>query len=89
MNNIIEDMYYGNIEMQESRTHITPKLRAKLSELSKKEEELSRILTDESKKLFTEYTDAYNEFSCLSCADSFISGFKFGAKFAYDTFVDE
>ena len=88
MNNIIEDMYYGNVEMQESRTHITPKLKTKLNELSKKEEKLSRTLTDESKKLFAEYVDAYNEFSCLSCTDSFISGFKFGARFSYDTFID-
>ena len=88
MNNIIEDMYYGNIEAQESKTHITPILRGKLKDLLSKEEKLSCTISDESKKLLAEYTDAYNEFSCLSCTDSFISGFRFGAKFAYDTFVD-
>lgn len=29
----------------------------------------------------------YIEFSTTSNADSFISGFRFGAKFTYDTFV--
>ena len=33
------------------------------------------------------YISAYIEFSITSNADSFISGFRLGAKFIYDTFV--
>ena len=88
MENYIENLYYGNIEAQESKTHITPKLKIKLNELTQKEEKLSAALTDEARKLFADYVDAYNEFSCLSCADSFITGFRLGARFAYDTFAD-
>ena len=39
------------------------------------------------KELFSNYTCAYNEFSSISNSDSFISGFRFGARFTYDTFV--
>ena len=88
MINFLENLYYGNIEAQESKTHITQKLKTKLNELVQKEEQLFAALTDETRKLFVDYVDAYNEFSCLSCADSFITGFKLGAGFAYDTFAD-
>ena len=88
MANFIEEFYYGNIEPQALSTELTPKLRKKLSELVKKEEELTSRLSEGERELFSKYTCAYNEFSSLSIRDSFISGFKLGAKFTYDTFVD-
>ena len=87
MSNIIEELFYGNLEPQELTTEITPRLKKKLNELVKKEEELSSRLTEEEKELFSNYVSAYNEFSSISNSDSFISGFRFGARFTYDTFV--
>ena len=87
MSNIIEDFYYGNLEPQEINSELTPKLKKELSNLTDKEEQLSARLTGEDKELFQNYVSAYIEFSTTSNADSFISGFRFGAKFTYDTFV--
>ena len=87
MSNIIEELFYGNLEPQELTTEITPSLKKKLRELVKKEEELTSKLSEEEKKLFLNYTSAYNEFSSISISDGFISGFRFGARFTYDTFV--
>ena len=87
MSNVIEELYYGNLEPQELTTEITPKLKKKLSVLAKKEEELSAMLPEKEKELFSNYVNAFNEFSSISISDSFISGFRFGARFAYDTFV--
>ena len=39
------------------------------------------------KKLLQQYTNLYNEFLSMSIADSFISGFRLGAKFTHDVFV--
>jgi hypothetical protein len=88
MSDFIESFYYGNIEAQSLTTELTPKLRRKLNELVKKEEDLASRLPEGERELFTKYTNAYNEFSSLSICDSFISGFRLGAKFAYNTFVD-
>ena len=87
MSNIIEELFYGNLEPQELTTELTPRLKKKLSELVKKEEKLTSKLPEEEKELFSNYVSAYNEFSSISNSDSFISGFRFGARFAYDTFV--
>ena len=87
MSNVIEELYYGNLEPQEMTTEISPKLKKKLSSLAKKEEELSVMLPEKEKELFANYVNAHNEFSSLSNSDSFISGFRLGARFAYDTFI--
>lgn len=87
MSNVIEELYYGNLEPQELTTEISPKLKKKLSVLAKKEEELTVMLPEKEKELFANYVNAYNEFSSISNSDSFISGFRLGARFAYDTFV--
>ena len=88
MANFIEEFYYGNIEPQALSTKLTPKLRKKLSELVKQEEELSTKLPEGERELLSKYTEAHTEFSSISICDSFISGFRLGAKFAYYTFVD-
>ncbi len=87
MSNIIEDLYYGNIEPQELSTELSAKLKKKLSKLSEKEEQLTANLNGEEKEIFLNYVSAYTEFSSISNSDSFISGFRLGAKFTYDTFV--
>ena len=89
MFNIIEEFYYGNIEPQELTTEITPKLKKKLSALVKKEEEMTAMLPEKGKELFINYVNAHNEFSSIGNSDSFISGFRLGARFTYDTFITE
>lgn len=88
MSNIIEELYYGNLEPQELTTEITTKLKKKLSALAKKEEELTAMLPEKERELFANYVNSHNEFSSISNSDSFISGFRLGARFAYDTFVE-
>lgn len=87
MSNIIEELFYGNLEPQELTTELTPRLKKKLSELAKKEEELTSKLSQEEKEMFSNYVSTYNEFSSISISDGFVSGFRFGARFTYDTFV--
>ncbi len=87
MSNFIEELYYGNIEPQELSTELSGKLKKKLSKLAEKEEQLTARLTGEEKELFLNYVSAYSEFSSISNSDSFISGFRLGARFTYDTFV--
>ena len=89
MSNIIEDFYYGNIEPQALSSELSVELNKKLNSLTEKEEELTAKLTDRDKELFIDYVKMYNEFLSLSNSDSFITGFRLGAKFTYDTFVTE
>ena len=87
MAEFIEDFYYGNIELQECNTELNSKLKKKLNQLTQAEEQLTSKLTEEEKSLFMKYASQSSKFLCISNADSFISGFRLGAKFTYDTFL--
>ena len=89
MSGFIEDFYYGNIDPQECCSELKNELKKKLSILTQKEEELNSKLSGEENDLFVTYTSTYNDFLTVSIADSFISGFRLGAKFTYDTFVTD
>ena len=89
MSDFIEDFYYGNIEPQECTTNLTAKVKKSLSELADKEEQLTSFLADKDKELFTDYVATYIKFSSLCNADSFTAGFRLGARFTYDTFIDK
>ena len=51
------------------------------------EKALDSTLKGEEKDLFLKYVNAHNEFLAVSITDSFISGFRLGAKFTHDVFV--
>lgn len=88
MKNIILEFFYNNLEPQEMSKELSAQLKKKLSNLSAIEDDLAAKIPDDLKELFNKYRDAYVEFASLSCSDSFISGFKYGARFTLDTFVD-
>lgn len=88
MQHFIEQFYYGNIEPQEITTELRAEVRNKLAVLAKTEGVLAASLTDAESELFDTYLKQSGEFLCVSNADSFIAGFKLGAKFTYNTFVD-
>ena len=88
MSDFIEEFYYGNIEPQECTTNLTTKVKKSLSELAGKEEQLTALLADKDKELFTDYVATYIKFSSLCNADSFTAGFRLGARFTYDTFIE-
>lgn len=89
MSKFIEDFYYGNIEPQECCSELKSDLKKKLISLTEKEEMLNSRLSGKEKDLFVTYTNTYNDFLTISMADSFISGFRLGAKFTLDTFVTD
>ena len=89
MSEFIEDFYYGNIEPQEISTTLSTELKRKLDLLSRTEEQLTSKLTDEEKELFIKYASRSSEFLCVSNADSFIAGFRLGARFTYDAFIEK
>lgn len=89
MSGFIEEFYYGNIEPQACNSELNKELKKMLNTLIEKEELLTEKLNGEEKDLFSNYVNAYNEFLAFSIADGFISGFRLGARFTYDTFVDD
>lgn len=88
MKNIITELYYGNIDPQARGFKKDSYLQKQMSILSKSEAELADKLDGEVKKAFLSFANASNAIFGESELDSFIVGFRLGARFIYDTFVD-
>lgn len=89
MTNFIEELFYHNIDPQARMVRSGSNLQKQLGLLSDYEEQLTRILKDDERKLFLAFANAVSEVQAESQLDSFMVGFRLGARFVFDTFVDD
>ena len=89
MSKFIEEFYYGNIDPQARSTKENKTVQKQMGVLMLNEDFLTENLSGESKKNFLEFCNAWSVVNGESNLDSFIMGFRLGAKFTYDTFVNE
>lgn len=89
MAGFIEEFYYNNIDPQARGFRKGTRI-VKVSEnINEIEEKLTERLNDEEKELFLDFCNAYAELMGTSDLDSFIVGFRLGARFIMDTFMSE
>ena len=81
----LEDLYYGNLFPNEKCTKLDDEMKELLSLLNRNEEKLSVTLSDEQKETFEKYKDCNREISEISKRQSFITGFKLGAKIVIES----
>ena len=89
MKNILTELYYGNIDAQNRNSNSDSDMKEQVNILSECEAMLIEKLTGEEKEAFLNYANASNIVLGESEHDSFLVGFRLGARFAYDTFVDK
>lgn len=87
MSGFIEEFYYGNIDPQARSTKCNSAVSKELQILSNAEEYLTEKLTEENKSKFLDYVNAWGLVNGESNLDSFIMGFRLGARFTEDTFM--
>ena len=88
MSRFIEEFYYGNIDPQARNTKENKTVQKQMEVLVNNEDLLTNALTDKPKKWFLDYVDAWSVVNGESNLDSFIMGFRLGANFAYEAFVE-
>ena len=89
MANFIEEFFYGNLDPQARSTKQNKAVQKQMEILMLNEEFLTEALAGENKKKFLDFVNAWSIVNGESNLDSFIMGFRLGAKFTYDTFVNE
>ncbi len=87
MTNIIEELFYGNIEPQARGLKSGSIIEKELATLAENEQKLLNSLSGEEKELFINYVNSWGVILGTSDLDRFTVGFRLGAKFSYDTFV--
>ena len=87
--NIIEELYYANIDPQDHGYCPKNPVKKASDSLNDLEEKLTEQLAGENKSLFLRFCNAYAEFMGKSELDTFITGFRLGARFMMDTFLSD
>jgi len=77
---ILEDLYYGSLSPHEECVKLDDETKELLTLLNRNEEKLTATLSDEQKETFEKYKDCSREISEICERQSFIIGFKLGAK---------
>lgn len=88
MKNIIKELYFGNIEPQARSFENDSFIQKQMSILSSCEQSLTEKLSEDEKKTFLAFANSSNVILSETELDRFIVGFRLGARFAYDAFVD-
>lgn len=89
MANFIEELFYNNINPQARMVRNGSNLQKQLGLLSDYEEQLTRMLKDDERKLFLPFANAVSEVQAESQLDRFMVGFRLGARFVFDTFIND
>ena len=89
MKSFIEELYYGNIDPQNSGFEDDAGVQRELRTISENEDWLTEHLTDEEKKRFLDFADAWSAYNGDATLDGFITGFRLGARFVLDTFLHD
>ena len=82
----LEQFFYGNIDPQSRSSVQIQELKKVQKKLTDLEEQLTQQLTEPQRALFVAYTDVWNELNEKSDLDSFVTGFRMGARMTLDTF---
>ena len=85
----IEERFYGNLDPQSRPRRSTCRVSRAVASLDELEDALTERLQGEDKRLFLKFVDAYDEFLGSADLESFTCGFRLGAAFTYDTFVEK
>ena len=89
MKNFIKELYYGNIDPQARGFKNGSYLKKQMTILSESEALLTDRLTGDEKKWFLTFVNASNNILGQSELDSFIVGFRLGARLILDTFMND
>lgn len=85
---ILEELYVGGVRPGERMSKRNEQYDKALEDTIKAGDALTVLLTPAQKELFENYMDAQREVNVLTDCDTFIYGFKLGAKIMLDTLMD-
>ena len=78
--NILEELWYGNIEPAEYDVSPSKEYKELLQLISRNEDKLLATMSDEQKELFTKYADCVREYQVMAECMLFQNSFRLGAR---------
>lgn len=89
MKNFIEELYYGNIDPQARGFANNSSIKRAYDKITELEKQLNERIGIEEQEVLKSFINTNSEITAESELDKFIVGFRLGARFVYDTFVND
>ncbi|OQB12601.1 MAG: hypothetical protein BWY15_02164 [Firmicutes bacterium ADurb.Bin193] len=84
MARVLEELYYGNIDPNTKSFQLGSSFHKAMQTVSDNEEKLLLLLTGKEKDLFIDLVNAQSEILGTTSLETFIEGFRLGAKFGIE-----
>ncbi len=88
MNNVIKELWHGNIVPQEDSKINSKEMKELFSYISRHCDNLEKTLTDEQKETFERFRDCFSEYTSLAEAAIFEYAFKLGMHIAIEALAE-
>lgn len=89
MKNFIEELYYGNIDPQARGFTKNSRIKKAYDKIAELEKQLNERIGIEEQEVLKSFINTNSEITAESELDKFIVGFRLGARFVYDTFLND
>lgn len=89
MRRMLEELYYGNINPNGQQFIRNTQFAKAMNVLSGNEDKLAGLLEGQEKKLVLELVNAQSEVNGVTAVESFINGFRLGARIAIEVMNEE
>lgn len=87
-NNIIEELWYGNIDPLNGGIFTFPEMKELIQYIARHRKDLEKTLTDEQKEVFEKFDDCNSALNRLSETSIFECGFKHAARLILSVLIE-
>ena len=88
MENIIKELWYGNIVPQSDSRNNSQEMKHLMEYMARHHDDLLKTMTDEQKETFEKFHDCWSEYMSLAEAAIFEHAFKLGGKLMLETLTN-
>ena len=85
MNNIIKELWHGNIVPQSDSRNNSPEMKQLVEYMARHHDDLLKTMTDEQKEIFEKSHDSWSEYASLAEEAIFAYAFKLGGRLMLET----
>ena len=87
MQNVLEDLFFGEIQPNVRGDNENPRYKKAVQTLDENEEILTKLLMGKEKKLFLDLVNAQSDVNGITAVENFVSGFKLGARIIVEAVI--
>ena len=89
MEHILEELYFGNINMNAQKFDRNSSVKKAMATLEETEEKLTVLLEGKEKQLFLDYVNAWSQVNAETALGRFMFGFKVGARITSESLYSD